>query len=68
MSTPPPWKWISRELPPDQSTVWVVRIGAREPPFLATWYDSSSGFEFTLRSITLDVPWMLALKWRAQNT
>lgn len=66
MTLPPPWKYLTRQLPPDATTVWIARIGVPEPPFLATWYTANSGFEFTLSGLTLALPWLLVLKWRLQ--
>lgn len=55
-----------QEWPNDGDTVWIVRIGDPEKPFLATWNAGSATF------VTLDPPGvqtllgLVVLKWRPQ--
>ena len=66
MPLSPPWKWFMQEWPNDGDTVWIVRIGDPEKPFLATWNAGSATF------VTLDPPGvqtllgLVVLKWRPQ--
>jgi hypothetical protein len=60
----PPWKWLTKELPPDGEPIWFVRFGAPEPPILGTYEALSKSFLSVIDGETFIFFPMVVLKWR----